>query len=412
MNKRLGLLLCCLLLAGTAPVHAEAQTVDIHMFISGPEYADAIRTLIDAYKTVAPQVTLHYETTQSDYPALLKTRLNAGDCPDIFATTSGKEIGLYREYSADLTDTPAAEALLAPVRAVMSDGGRVYGFHFVCNDFGIVYNQTVLKNCGIQTPPQTLTELESACAALQAHGYQPITTGFGEWWVYKHIFQHFFNAATDDPAALAARFAAGQAKMADYPALYESFFRFLDLAVRYGDAKPLETGLADEVTALASGKAGMMLGQGAWVEGDLLNTNPAMHIGFDGYPVSENAAQCQVVFGPDQALRVYRDSPVLAETLAFVNWWMTSDYASAWISDTCRVIPATEGARVPGTAIATQGAVRIAQKGAGTLSISFSTDGFHQAFGRVLQAYVGGLIDRDVACTRIEHAWMDADGAQ
>ena len=54
------------------------SAADIYMFIPSPEYADAINTLIEEYKTVAPDVTINYETTQSDYPTLLKAKINAG----------------------------------------------------------------------------------------------------------------------------------------------------------------------------------------------------------------------------------------------------------------------------------------------------------------------------------------------
>ena len=79
---------------------------EIYMFISQPEYADAIGELIDEYKKVAPNVTINYETTQNDYPTLLKAKLNSGETPDIFASTSGKEIDTYKEYSYD---RPAAD---------------------------------------------------------------------------------------------------------------------------------------------------------------------------------------------------------------------------------------------------------------------------------------------------------------
>src|SRR5271169_5580464 len=74
---------------------ATAAPKEIRMFISQPEYADAINKLIAEYKKVAPDVTINYETTQSDYPTLLKARLNSGRAPDIFGSTSGKEIAVY-----------------------------------------------------------------------------------------------------------------------------------------------------------------------------------------------------------------------------------------------------------------------------------------------------------------------------
>ena len=82
-----------------------------------------------------------------------------------------------------------------------------------------------------------------------------------------------------------------------------------------------------------TGKAAMVLGQGAWIEADSLAIDPELQIGFNGYPVSDDASQCQVISGSDQSLHVYNDSEVLQQTLDFVNWWYTSDYGQAWFND-------------------------------------------------------------------------------
>ena len=76
------------------------------MFISSPEYADSINELLTEYKKVKPNVTINYETTQNDYPTMLKAKLNSGECPDIFSSTAGKEIETYKEYSYDLSGQP------------------------------------------------------------------------------------------------------------------------------------------------------------------------------------------------------------------------------------------------------------------------------------------------------------------
>ena len=63
----------------------------------------------------------------------------------------------------------------------------------------------------------------------------------------------------------------------------------------------------------------MVLGQGAWIEADCLSINPDLNIGFNGYPVTEDASQCQVISGSDQALHVNKDSKVLQQTLDFLT---------------------------------------------------------------------------------------------
>ena len=131
------------------------------MFIASPEYADAINELITAYKEVKPNVTINYETTQNDYPTLLKTKLNAGECPDIFSSTSGKEIGTYLDYSYNLADQPLASAMSESVANVMKSGDEIHGLSIKGNYFGLLYNKAIFEECGIKEFPQTGSSLRN-----------------------------------------------------------------------------------------------------------------------------------------------------------------------------------------------------------------------------------------------------------
>lgn len=434
-RKLLGILLCIALLSTVLvgcqkentgndtnnPTPTKTQTgdgdttsdkpVDIYMFISSPEYADAINTLIAAYKEVKPNVTINYETTQNDYPTLLKAKINSGEMPDIFSSTSGKEIGVYLDYSKDLSDQPLADAMADPVKEVMkANGDEVHGLSIKGNFFGLVYNKAAFEKAGIAAFPQTTAELKTACEKLKTAGYTPFTTGYAEWWVYKHVFQHFLNAAQpDDVAGLVNSFIQGKAKIKDYPALYNDFFNYIDLTVQYGDKKPLETDLSAEIAAFGSGQAAIMNGQGAWVEADILKLDPEIQIGFDGYPVNDDATATKVISGSDQALRVNKDSKVLDEVLAFLNWWYTSDYGKSWFSDVAGVIPPIKDATTPDYEIIKQGTLHVEQEGSGALAVVYSTDSFHQAFGEIMQAYIAGTISKDEACTQIETKWVELE---
>ncbi len=400
---------------GSAETGEEAE---IYMFINSPEYADAINELIDAYKEVAPDVTINYETTQNDYPTMLKAKLNSGDVPDIFASTSGKEIDVYKEWSYNMENEPLAETMDPAVAEMMKspeDGSGLYGIAIKGNFFGLIYNEDIFAECGITQFPSTLSEMEAACEKISAAGYRPFSTGFGEWWVFKHIWQHYLDAAAEnagmDAASLVAAFEKGEAKISDYPELYDNFFRMIDLAVKYGDAKPLETGLENEEAAFANQEAAMMLGQGAWVEADILAINPDVKIGFNGYPVSEDASQCQVISGSDQSLHVYKDSASLQATLDFVNWWYTSDYGKAWFVDVAGVVPPVISEGESEFAVINQGNALAAANGTASLSICYSTDSWNQTLGELIQAYIAGTADKDATCAAIEEQWPAIEGA-
>ena len=400
---------------GSAETGEEAE---IYMFINSPEYADAINELIDAYKEVAPDVTINYETTQNDYPTMLKAKLNSGDVPDIFASTSGKEIDVYKEWSYNMENEPLAETMDPAVAEMMKspeDGSGLYGIAIKGNFFGLIYNEDIFAECGITQFPSTLSEMEAACEKISAAGYRPFSTGFGEWWVFKHIWQHYLDAAAEnagmDAASLVAAFEKGEAKISDYPELYDNFFRMIDLAVKYGDAKPLETGLENEEAAFANQEVAMMLGQGAWVEADILAINPDVKIGFNGYPVSEDASQCQVISGSDQSLHVYKDSASLQATMDFVNWWYTSDYGKAWFVDVAGVVPPVISEGESEFAVINQGNALAAANGTASLSICYSTDSWNQTLGELIQAYIAGTADKDATCAAIEEQWPAIEGA-
>lgn len=398
--------------AGASSGDSDAKA-EIYIFISQPEYADAMNLLIEEYKKVKPNVTINYETTQNDYPTMLKAKLNSGECPDIFSSASGKEIDVYKEYSLDLSDQPLMETMLPAVKSAMVDGeGKgMYGIAIKGNYFGMVYNKDLFAQAGLEKAPETMTELKDAVTKLEAAGITPFTGGMAEWWVFKHLFQNFLDAATDDVPGLVKKFESGEAHIKDYPELYNNFFEFVDLIKEHGDAKPLEADLSAELAAFGSGQSAMVIGQGAWVETDIKKIDPESPIGFQGYPVTEDAADCKVIAGADQALRIHKDSKNLQAVLDFANWWYTSDYGKSWFTDVASVVSPVVTEKASDFEIIKQGEASVEAKGSGTLGVIYSTDSFYTAFGEAMQGYVAGTADKDQTCAVIEQKWVELDGS-
>lgn len=394
----------------TSSAGSDEEQVTITMFLASPEYADAMNTLIDEYESENPNINIEYESTQ-DYNALLKTKINAGEIPDIFSTCSGKEIGTYEPYAADLTDQPLASAMTDEVRLMNTYDDKVLGFSLKNNMFGIVYDVDILNEVGYTEFPRTIDEFEQLCVDLEAAGYQPITTGFAEWWVFKHAFQNFTNAAAESAGItteeLVNSFQAGESKISDYPELYDDFFHFVDICVQYGDSKPLETDLNTELTNLATKKSPIVIGQGVWIESDVLQINPDANLALAPYPINDDEELAKIVKGPDQSVRVYKDSEHLDEVLDFCNWWYTSDYGQAWFKDVAGVIPPISGVDMPDYQLVQSGLEDTEEYGSAPVAVSYSTDSFHQTFGELMQSYVGGQMTKDEVCAQIEKQWQE-----
>lgn len=395
----------------------ESKPVTINMFTASPEYTDAFNAYIKEYKQVKPNVTINLEIMQADYNTVLKSRIAAGSTPDVFQTTAGGDIDTFAEYSADLTNEPLAAAMTDAVRANMSStDGKVLGLPVKGNLFTLIYNKDLLDQAGVTTFPKTTAELDDTIAKLEAKGITPFANAYKEWWVWKHVFQHFVNAAAQDAGVtsqeLVSGFIAGDVKIKDYPALYNNFFSFIDTTVKHGTDKPLERDSNAEVSDFASGKAAIMTGKGAWDEESIKKITPDIKIGIAGYPVSDKPEQATIITGADQALRINKDSAVVKETVEFFNWLYTSDYGKNWFSGVAKVIPPIKDAPMPELDMPQQMNEILASEPSGDLSVNYSLDTFHQKFGEIMQAYIGGSKTKDQAVTEIEQAWVQLGSAQ
>ncbi len=383
---------------------------ELTMFLTSPEYAEAMQTLIDEYENVNPDVKIYYETTQ-DYNAMLRTKINAGEIPDFFHTSTGKEIQVYADYSYDLTNEPLVLAMDETVKEMNSFNGQVLGLPIKNNVYGIVYDVDILEEVGYNNFPRTISEFEQLCIDLQSAGYQPITTGYAEWWVFKHIFQHYVNAAAIEAnittAELVDMFLNGEANIKDYPELYNDFFHFLDLTIQYGDSKPLEVDLNGEITNIAIKNSPIVVGQGPWIEADVLKINEDANLALAPYPINDDPSLAQIIKGPDLTIRINKDSENIEDAVDFANWWFTSDYGQNWFFEIANVMPPVTNVPSPEFNIVQTGEQDIETNGAGTLANSYSTDSFHQTFGELIQAYLGGSLTKDELCTQIEARWQE-----
>lgn len=394
-----------------------AGEVTINMFTASPEYTDAFNAYIEEYKKVKPNVKINLEIMQADYNTVLKSRIAAGSTPDVFQTTAGGDIDTFAEYSVDLTNEPLAGAMTDAVRSNMSSSdGKVLGFPVKGNLFTLIYNKKLLAEAGIAEPPKTISEMNDAITKLEAKGITPFANAYKEWWVWKHIFQHYVDAAAEDagttPKELVAGFIEGKNKIKDYPALYNNFFDFIDLTVKHGTDKPLERDSNAEVSDFASGKAAFMTGKGAWDEEAIKKITPDFELGIVGYPVSEKPEQSKIITGADQALRINKDSKVAREATDFFNWLYTSEYGKNWFSGVAKVIPPIKDAPLPDLDMPKQMEEILKTEPSGDLSVNYSLDTFHQKFGELMQAYISGNEQKDNIVTQIEQAWVQLGSAQ
>ncbi len=395
----------------TATDSEEAKPVTISILQSQAEYTDAYNAYVSEYKKVAPNVTIDLQVMQADYPTVLKSKIAAGTIPDIFMTTAGGELKAYAEYSADLSNEPLASAMLDGVKKDMTYDGKLMGAPLVMDTFPLIYNKKLFAEAGITELPKTLSELEAVCQQLTAKGITPFSNGYKEWWVQKHIFQHFIAGESSDSAKLVNDFIAGSTKFADHATLM-NYFDFIDITVKYGAPKPLESDFNAQIGTFANGKAAMITGQGQWVESGVTKITPDFDFGVMLYPVSEDAGKANVCAGSAQCLRVNKDSKVLEDAKNLLNWLYTSDYGKTWFGGIAKVIGPVKDIAAPDMKLPKAFVELTKATPSSGAPVNYSLDSFHQKFGEIMQSYIGKTKTKEQAIDEIQKAWVKLGAAK
>ena len=145
-----------------------------------------------------------------DLDGKLQTSLNAGDAPDVFLQRGGGKMAAMADAGQlmDLTDS-----IDSATKSAVSEGafkgetykGKIYAMPVSVLPEGIYYSQDLFKAAGIDTPPTTMDELNSAVTKLKASGVAPIAVGAKDAWPAAHWYYNFaLRQCSEDTLAKAA----------------------------------------------------------------------------------------------------------------------------------------------------------------------------------------------------------------
>ena len=134
---------------------------------------DAYKELAEAFSKEHAYVTVEVQGMEE---ALMNARMASNDLPDLW-TTHGWAVRRYGEYLRPLSDQPWVSQLVDEIVPVITDdGGDLLALPFDVDISGMLYNQTVLDDLGLDVP-QTWEQFLAACEAAKAAGYTAVHVG-------------------------------------------------------------------------------------------------------------------------------------------------------------------------------------------------------------------------------------------
>lgn len=317
---------------GAAPTQAPAapapaEKVTLTYLVSQGWLFDAEQELGQKFEE---QTGIHidYQVVPSDqYFNLLKTKLNAGEGPDIFGGQSGVT-DLIVQYNVeknavDLSAEPWAKLEDPLVSAQSTVNGKIYGLTLwatTATTWVINYNKIIFQEYNL-SEPETYADFKALCQKLLDNGIQPIYEPISDGWHHVLWFPELGPRYEEVTPGLADQLNANKAKFADNPTMLTVLTQLKEMYdLGFFGENALADAQADATKAMASGKVAMTL-QNLTFPQQVEHDYPDMKADTFGQfmmPLADNQVLNINPAGPTKF--IYSGSPHIAEAMQYFNF--------------------------------------------------------------------------------------------
>lgn len=162
--------------------------------------------MIEKFEEENPDIKIDYtRTEQDDFFEKLQVAMASGTGPDLFGMTTGAMMDQYAKFSADMKEVAdqywegwEEDIDQNSVAQCTTEDGKVAGMPFLnAGMTTVMYNKTLMDECGIDKVPTTYEELKDAAAKAKEHGYVCIAAGAADDWVNSDWFVQTSNEFED-----------------------------------------------------------------------------------------------------------------------------------------------------------------------------------------------------------------------
>ena len=162
--------------------------------------------MIEKFEEENPDIKIDYtRTVQDDFFEKLQVAMASGTGPDLFGMTTGAMMDQYAKFSADMKEVAdqywdrwEEDIDQNSVAQCTTEDGKVAGMPLLnAGMTTIMYNKTLMDECGVDKVPTTYEELKDAAAKAKEHGYVCIAAGAADDWVNSDWFVQTANEFED-----------------------------------------------------------------------------------------------------------------------------------------------------------------------------------------------------------------------
>lgn len=317
--------------AGTStPV--KQVTVKIFHQMSEEGKRKGLQAWADHVEKEMPGVTFDIQAIDaSQYSTMLKTKMAAGDAPDvIFGGANDNTDLIDAGYIMDLSGESFLKNLSKTAVDGMTVNGKAYGMGVDLGVMGVFYNKDLFKEAGLQVP-KTYSEFIKVCDAFKAKGIPPMSHGFKDSWLAQVDFQSDFYSEMKKMPTFFDDIAAKKKKFSDFPEFKNSLERFAK-RLSYSSGDDFGTDYSKSIQLFATGKTAMVI-QGSWAISEIRADNPKGNFGFFVNPAADVPKDNLLNVGLDDAFMVSSTTHAKDAIMKLFEYASSAEGASTWASD-------------------------------------------------------------------------------
>ncbi|HUG84133.1 MAG TPA: sugar ABC transporter substrate-binding protein [Euzebya sp.] len=219
-----------------------------------------LRNVLDEFEAMYPGVTVEFDVVAGEYPAIVLTRLGAGDYPDLFYVNQAfSQDWIDQGVLADLNERAqtagfSLDNFFPSFLSPFQQNGATYAFPKDASMLGMQTNDSMLADAGVSIPTTT-DELVAAAQALKDNGVETPMCFAAEWQRAGAFVHGFGGGLVDDNGAPAIDSAESRAGLQWYLDQYQN-----GLAARASDIGADWCGAAFGTEAVAIAFEGNWIG--------------------------------------------------------------------------------------------------------------------------------------------------------
>lgn len=353
-----------------------------------------------------------YTNTEEDH---ITEKYAAGE-PYNITMMDYPDVSDYKEYLYDLSD----EDWIADGgdKYGLAINGKVYGFPFVIEAMGLIYNADAIESITGETfNPADYSNLEAFCGLLdqlvEGGMKSPVALNCDDWSLASHVLGQAYCAREDGSEKSSLAFVdalkngnVDLTKDEDFNALMDVIDTFINYNINKDDPLSATYDMNDEY--LKEGTVAFWP-NGSWaVDVSELTDN----VGIMPYPMNtKNTVNAtHLVSGATKMLTIdeaYSTEDEINASREFLNWLVYSEEGKKFIVNTCSLITAFSNNALEPQAALSASVASYVKNGQTIYWYQALPSDYNTIVGALSQKYISGTVERDSLISEVMDYWKN-----